>query len=232
MSSVTVLSAGAGESLVRAVREQDPTADVVASFGPVGAIAERLRGGEHCDLFISSDRGMQELIEAGELDATSVRDLGWVPTGLAVRTDDTVPDVSSAEALQEVVRGARVLFFPDPVKSTAGAHFSGVLQDIGRSGRIGDDLSTHPNGATAMRALAAHDGSAPVLGCTQVTEILQVEGVELAGPLPAPYDLDTRYQCALLGHAVDPESAGALHDALTGAGSSSLREALGFVQRE
>ena len=225
---LSILSAGAAESLVKRLRKDatDLDIEVVASFGAVGAMKEALLAGATCDLFITSARVMEQLIASKQLNAASVSDVGWVRTGLAVRLSDPVPDVTTPTAVADVLRTAPELFFPDPVRSTAGIHFSKVLEQIGLDHAAGASLHTFPNGATAMRALADR-GQAGALGCTQETEILQTEGIALAGPLPQPYNLATRYQCALVRSADERHAAEQIFELLTGAQTAPLREELG-----
>jgi hypothetical protein len=60
---------------------------------------------------------------------------------------------------------------------------------------VGPRCRTFPNGATAMRELAAA-GTPRSIGCTQVTEIRYTEGVDLVGALPPPFELATVYTAA------------------------------------
>jgi molybdate transport system substrate-binding protein len=232
-SRVSILSAGAAESLVTRLMKTsvDEGTEIVPTFGAVGVTKESFLAGEDCDLFISSARGIAELRDTGQLDAEAVRDIGWVQTGIAIRTGDPTPDVSSETAVAEALGAAPVLFSPDPVRSTAGAHFRTVLNRVGMSDEAQALVSFHPNGATAMRALAL-EGRAGALGCTQVTEILQTDGVTLAGPLPPPFDLATRYQCALVRDPSDSPAATQVFELLTGPSTAALREELGFTQGE
>jgi molybdate transport system substrate-binding protein len=204
---------------------------VVASFGAVGVMKESFLAGERCELFITSARVMTELRDTGRLDAKAVGDVGWVQTGVAVRTGATVPDVSTPTAIADALRAAAELFSPDPVRSTAGAHFSRVLKQVGIAGEAQASIRIYPNGATAMRALA-DEGRPEALGCTQITEILQTDGIILAGPLPPPFDLATRYQCALVRDAVGSQAAERVFELLTGASTAPLRDELGFTLGE
>jgi molybdate transport system substrate-binding protein len=189
---------------------------------------ESLLAGGSCELFVTSARVMADLRSSGQLNAEVVGDVGWVQTGLAIRATDPVPDVSTPTGVARALRAAPALFFPDPVQSTAGIHFSKVLEQIGIAGADGVSLKTYPNGATAMRALAGGDHGRGALGCTQVTEILQTEGLRLAEPLPEPYKLTTRYQCALLQSTDGPRGAAQMYELLTGALTAPLREEPGM----
>jgi molybdate transport system substrate-binding protein len=71
-----------------------------------------------------------------------------------------------------------------------------VLERLGIAAALAPRLSVHPNGATAMRALA-ETGAPGALGCTQVTEILYTPGLALAGALPDPFGLATVYAAGI-----------------------------------
>ena len=59
-----------------------------------------------------------------------------------------------------------------------------VLQQLGIADEVAARLRIFPNGATAMRHLAAADAVRPI-GCTQSTEIISTEGVMLSGSATA-----------------------------------------------
>jgi molybdate transport system substrate-binding protein len=84
-----------------------------------------------------------------------------------------------------------------------------------------------PNGATAMRALAACRAQRPI-GCTQATEVLATPGVVLVAALPRGCELATTYSAALTTAASDPSTASALIAMLADRASSESRR-LGFT---
>ncbi len=84
-----------------------------------------------------------------------------------------------------------------------------------------------PNGATAMRELAASVSAKPI-GCTQHTEILYTPGVRLVAALPQQFELATEYVAAVTARAADAALAARFVDALAGADAQALRTAGGF----
>lgn len=230
MEVLELISAGAAESMVRRLepRFADLGIELRASFGPVGVIRDAFVESSTCHLLITSEHGINGLRASGHLDSARIADVGTVQTAVAVRTGDPAPDLSSGDALAKALRTATVVYVPDPDRSTAGAHVRRVLGDLGLEGSDTPRADIYPNGATAMRALAASEE--PVaLGCTQATEILQTKDVVLAGPLPPPYELATLYQCALIPRrASGSERADRVFELLTGSATSQLREGLGF----
>lgn len=225
-----LLSAGAAQGLVQALAprlQETCGAAVSGRFGAVGAIKEAFDAGEPCDLIILTEPMIAAMAGQGAVLAPTRTPLGRVRTGVAVRAGTPHPDVSTPEALAQVLRAADEVYFPDPQRATAGIHFERVLRELGLLEALGPRLRTFPNGATAMRALAAAGSAAPI-GCTQVTEILYTPGVELVAPLPARFELATVYTAAVSARAADPALAGQFISLLAGAGSAALRERSGF----
>jgi molybdate transport system substrate-binding protein len=130
--------------------------------------------------------------------------------------------------LRDAFLAADAIFVPDTKASTAGIHVAKVLQQLGIADVVAGRLKIHPNGATAMRHLAASDAVKPI-GCTQSTEIISTPGVVLSGSLPAGCELATIYTAAVTTRATHGEQAQRLIDLLTAAEQRSLRERAAFL---
>ena len=219
------VSAGAAQGLVLALARQAGF-EVEGSFGAVGAMLERLRAGEACDVVILTKAQIARLAADGAVDAASVVDLGAVPTSIAVREGRAPPDVSSATALRAALLDADAIFFPDPAKATAGIHFAKVVEQLGIADTVGARFRTFPNGATAMASLAHASGHA--IGCTQSTEILATPGVRLVAPLPPGLELRTVYTAAVNARAAAREEAARFVDLLGGEAQRGARPTAGF----
>ena len=231
MASLHLICAGAAQGLVSALQAHwlsESGATIAGRFGAVGAMKEALLAGEPCDVLISTETMIGELVEEGRLRQGSSAPLGRVFTGVAVKRGAAHPDLSSPEALKAALRAAEAIYFPDALRSTAGIHFAGVMRELGLHDELAPRLRTYPNGATAMRAMAA-DASPRAIGCTQVTEILYTEGVELVARLPARFELATTYTAAVSASASDAALALRFVERLAGAATHSARQAAGFV---
>ena len=227
---VQLLSAGAAQGLVTqlAPRLAAELGVVTAGrFGAVGAMREAFDTGAPCDVFVTTDAIARAMAAAGQLRADTLAVLGPVHTGVAVRAGDPVPDVATPEALARALRDADEVYFPDPVRATAGIHFARVLRELGLWETLQARQRTYPNGATAMRELAASQAPRPI-GCTQVTEILYTPGVRLVARLPAAFELATVYTAAVATRAADPQRAAALVALMAGPGAAALRAECGF----
>lgn len=225
MSALRLVSAGAAQGLVATLARRAGL-EVGGSFGAVGAMIEKFRGGEPCDVVILTRKQVEELAREGRVRDGSARDLGAAPTAVAVRAADPRPAIGDEAALRAAFLAADAIYFPDPAKATAGIHFAGVLEKLGITAATASRWKTFPNGATAMREMAQAAGRP--IGCTQATEILATPGVALVGPLPAGFSLATVYTAAVSRDATDADAAGRFVELLAGTASASARREAGF----
>ena len=227
--ALDVLCAGAVQGLIEALQarfERDANATLRLRFGAVGALRVALAGGAPCDVMIATEAMLRELAAAGEVGAGSVRPVGAVRTGVALRSGEPVPRLDDAGDLRAALLAATLLHVPDLERSTAGAHIAGVLARLGIEDAVRPKLVTHANGAAAMQALAS-EGPAGALGCTQISEIRRTPGL-IAGALPEPFALSTVYAAGIATRAIAPALAQRLVDLLSAPAQAARRAGLGF----
>jgi molybdate transport system substrate-binding protein len=230
MDTLHLISGGAAQGLVHQLQEQFAASHgfkVEGTFGAVGLMREKLLAGAPCDVMILTGEQISQLASQGQLLAHSARALGRVKTGVAVKAGVALPPVDTSKALEALLRKADGIYFPDPQKATAGIHFMKVLRTLGLDQERAAHLRPFPNGATAMREMAAATGES-LVGCTQVTEILYTPGVQLAGVLPDKFELATIYTAAVCSRSAHPAAAAALVELLAGDSTAALRRQGGF----
>ena len=231
MTSLNILSGGAAQGLVASLapKLKEMTGfDISGEFGAVGAMADKLRRGTPTDIVILTAAIVAKLAEENLLVPTSIADVGLVETALAVRANDPLVAAGDAASLRAALLAADAIFVPDTKASTAGIHVAKVLRDLGIAEEVAARLMIYPNGATAMRHLAASDAVRPI-GCTQSTEIISTTGVVLSGSLPPGCELATMYTAAVTKRAANAKPAQSLIGLLTAADQRTLRERAGFI---
>jgi len=222
-----ILSGGAAQGLVGREAPDFETAAGVAvggEFGAVGLMAGKFRAGDPADILILTDALIAQLGSEGRLVAASARDIGPVPTGIAVRSGTVRPVIATPEDVKAGWLAADALYVPDVETSTAGQHVAKVLRTLGIWDEMAPRLRVFPNGATAMAALAASADAHPI-GCTQATEILNTPGLDLVGPLPEGISLSAIYTAAVSALSPLPGPAAAFIERLA---TSEARASLGF----
>jgi molybdate transport system substrate-binding protein len=231
MTSLNILSGGAAHGLVASLAAKFRTLtgfEIAGEFGAVGAMADKLRQGTPADIVILTAAMVAKLADEKLVVPSSISDVGLVETALAVRATDPKVAVTNAATLREAFLAADAIFVPDTKASTAGIHVATVLQQLGVAGDVAARLKIYPNGATAMRHLAASDAVRPI-GCTQSTEIISTPGVALSGSLPPGCELATTYTAAVTARAENANQAQRLIDLLTDADQRELRVRAGFL---
>jgi molybdate transport system substrate-binding protein len=230
MSQLHLLSGGAAYGLVSKLEARFVAATgyrIIGTFSAVGAMRDQLLAGARCDVLILTAALMAQLEASGHVVAGSARSLGTVKTGIAVKSGDRAPAVDTPEELKTALLNAKGIYFPDPVKATAGIHFMSMIKKLGIELEVADRLRPFPNGAKAMDALAK-SAEAGLIGCTQCTEILYTAGVSLVASLPKAFELATVYTAGLCARAASPQAAAALIALLAGPEAAALRRAGGF----
>jgi molybdate transport system substrate-binding protein len=231
MNQLNILSGGAAHGLVASLADEFKTRtgfEIKGEFGAVGGMADKLRQGIFTDIIILTSALVAKLAEEKLVVPASIKDVGLVETALAVRAGEPQVSAKNADELHAAFLASDAIFVPDIKASTAGIHVASVLAKLGIADEVAARLNIHPNGATAMRELAASKATRPI-GCTQSTEIIATKGVTLSGVLPQGYGLATMYTAAVTTNAANADAAGALIALLTDPASSDNRHRAGFL---
>ena len=191
-------------------------------------MADGLRKGVATDIIILSSTLVAKLAHEKLVVPSSIKDLGLVETALAVRTRDSKTTVSNADDLRDALLASDEIYVPDTKASTAGIHVAKVLAQLGIADEVAGRLKIYPNGATAMRELASSKAKRPI-GCTQSTEIISTEGVQLSGSLPKGCELATMYTAGVTTSAAHAIEAQALIDLLSSPDAREVRARAGFA---
>ena len=231
MSDLNILSGGAAHGLVASLApafKAKTGFEIKGEFGAVGGLADKLRQGVPTDIIILTSALVAKLAEEKLVIPSSITDVGLVETALAVRSGDPKVSVNNADGLRAAFLAADAIFVPDTKASTAGIHLAKVLAQLDIADEVALRLKIHPNGATAMRELAASGAKCPI-GCTQSTEIISTEGVVLSGSLPRECELATMYTAGVATKAAHAKQAQALIELLTSAEARDACARAGFL---
>jgi molybdate transport system substrate-binding protein len=231
MTRLNILSGGAAQGLIGSLApafKAKTGFDIGGEFGAVGVMADKLRGGTPTDVVILTAALVARLAEEKLIVPATIADVGMVETALAVRAGDSQVTANDAANLRAALLASDAIFVPDTKASTAGIHVAKVLAQLGIAGDVAGRLNIHPNGAGAMKHLAASDARRPI-GCTQATEIISTPGVTLSGSLPPGCELSTMYTAGVTTRAAHAAQAERLIELLTAADQDELRRRAGLV---
>jgi molybdate transport system substrate-binding protein len=231
MTALNILSGGAAQGLVRSLAaafKAKTGLDIEGEFGAVGAMADKLRNSVAADIIILTSALVARLADEKLVLPPSIKDVGLVETALAVRARDSKVTVINAGDLRNALLASDEIYVPDTKASTAGIHVAKVIAQLGIADDVAARLRIFPNGATAMRELASSSATRPI-GCTQSTEIISTEGVQLSGSLPKGCELATMYTAGVTTSGAHAGEAQALIDLLTSPEAREARARAGFA---
>jgi molybdate transport system substrate-binding protein len=150
---------------------------VDADFAPTLGLLARLRGGETADLVILTREGLDELAAEGRVSLEGIVDLARSLVGIAVKAGAAHPDIASDAALRAALLGARCIAYSRI--GASGILFAQLIAKLGIAEAINTRAIVVPSGLTAERLVT---GQAD-LAVQQISELKQVAGVEIVGPI-------------------------------------------------
>jgi molybdate transport system substrate-binding protein len=163
-------------------------------------IAAQLARGVSADVVILSREGLGELIAAKRIIAGTDVDLARVPLGVAVRAGTPKPDVSTVEAIKQLLLKTKTIAVPE---STSGIWLrTDLFPRLGIVEKI--NVKPTPRGRHATEMVA--EGGAD-LAVMPVSEILHAAGVDFAGSLPPEIQFVQTFSAAIVAGSEEVEGS-------------------------
>jgi molybdate transport system substrate-binding protein len=153
-------------------------ARIDADFAPTLGLLDRLRSGESADVVILTREGLDGLASLGIVAADSCVDLARSFVGIAVKAGAGHPDIATVSALRAALLGARSIAYSRI--GASGIFFAQLIESMGIAPEINARARIIPSGFTAELLVT---GEAD-LAVQQISELKQVRGVEVVGPIP------------------------------------------------
>jgi molybdate transport system substrate-binding protein len=177
-----------------------------ATYGPVGALTDRLAKGEAVDVAIVSDTQIDELQKLGKVVGGTRLDVARTGVGAFMPKNSPKPDISSVDAFKRTLLAAKAVTYADPASGGAGGiYMAHLMGRLGISTEMDKRTKFDPRGGLLMYEIVAN-GEAD-LGFDVISIILVQPSVEFLGPLPEPIQHYTTF-AAGIGAASDQAEAG------------------------
>lgn len=201
-------SMAAREVLAQLVSEyEDATSQAVTAEAAGGVdVAKRVQAGEAADVVVLSLAAIDKLIAAGALLAGSRVDLARSGVAIAVRAGASAPDVATEEAVRRAVLAAKTLSYST---GPSGVYLEQLFARWGILAEIRARIVVPPPGVPVGSLVAS---GAAQLGFQQLSELMNLPGVAVIGPLPASIQTITVFSGGISVHSSQPEAARLLLD--------------------
>jgi molybdate transport system substrate-binding protein len=204
MDNVRVLSTLALRGAVHSLAGHYETAGgarIDADFAPTLALLDRLRGGESADVVILTREGLSELAREGRVVTDSCVDLARSYVGLAVKAGAAHPDLATEPALRAALLGARAVAYSRI--GASGILFAQLIEHLGIAAEINARAVIIPSGFTAERLI----GGEADLAVQQISELKQVSGIEVVGPIPRGLQTPAVFSAGRMAASDKPDQA-------------------------
>jgi len=155
---------------------------LVIDYATMGAINQRVLGGETADLIIGSTPSIVGLVKAGRINAYSQVTIAKVGVGIVASAGDPQSHIESAGDLKRALLTAKIIVYADPAGGgAAGIHVARVIAKLGIAEQLKPKIKLGAGGDVTEVTLAQGNGA---LGLTQISEIVGKPGARFVGPLP------------------------------------------------
>jgi molybdate transport system substrate-binding protein len=215
-AEIKLLTAGAMRAVVVAVLadfEKQTGHKVSLDNDTAGGLSKRIDGGEAFDVAIITPAVVDDLAKKGRIVPGSRIDLAKVGMGVAIKEGAPAPDIGTVDAFKRTLLAAKSVAYIDPkAGGSSGIYFDKLLDRLGIADQVRPKAKLKAGGYVAE--LVAN-GEAEI-AIHQISEIVPVKGVTLAGPLPAEIQNTTVYAGGIGAAAKDGAAAKALVAFLAG----------------
>jgi molybdate transport system substrate-binding protein len=185
-------------------------------------VAKRVQGGEAIDIVVLAANVIDRLIAEGSLLPGSRIDLVRSGVAIAVPAGAPKPDIGSEAAVRAAVLAARA-----PAWSTgpSGTYLEKLFAGWGILAQIRDRIVVAPPGVPVASLLAQGQCD---LGFQQQSEMRNVPGIQVLGPLPASIQLDTVFSGGVSVHSRHAAAARAVLQFMASPATAELKRRLGL----
>ena len=214
-AEIRLLSAASMQTVFRQLAgefERSSGHRLIIRYSTMGAITDRIMGGEQADLVISSPQSISDLVEEARIDSRNWVRLARTGVGIVAPSGHPNSAIASVEDLKRALLAAKTIVYADPPRGgAAGIHIAGVIEKLGIAEQLKPKTRLAAGGDVTEVTLAQGEGA---LGLTQISEIVGKPGAEFLGPLPDEFQNYTGFIAGIPRGVKPSEAVTALLDLL------------------
>lgn len=190
---IRVMSGGAPKELFAHLTpkfEQQTGHKVRFDYVLIPALREKVAAGEKADVLVMPVAVLEGFAKDGKVRADALAPFGTVAISVVVKEGAAKPDISTVDKFREAMLAARSVVHATPGKTPSGIHMAKVLDQLGITDAIAKKVVHKP--ALDGGAELVANGQAEI-GIYPASEVIEVKGVAIVGPLPRGIDLTINY---------------------------------------
>ena len=193
----------------------------VESVGGVDA-AKRVQMGEAFDAVVLAANAIDQLIAAARLVPGSCVDLVKSGVAIAVRSGAPRPDIGNEQSVKRAVLGARSLGYST---GPSGVQLAKLFERWGIAEQIEDRIVQASPGVPVGNLVATGEVE---LGFQQLSELMNLPGIDVLGPLPPEIQIVTTFSAGLSVTSTRPDAVRALLDFMASPAAAPTKRSNGM----
>ncbi|HEX4998590.1 MAG TPA: substrate-binding domain-containing protein [Terriglobia bacterium] len=223
--SLKLLSSMATRELLAELAERSArelSQRVVAEAAGGVDIAKRVEAGEAVDIVALAANAIDKLIGSGKLLGGSRVDLVKSGIGMATRKGGARYDVGSEEAVKAAVLNARSISYST---GPSGTYLQQLFERWGILGTVQNRIVVAPPGIPVGALVAKGECE---LGFQQMSELINLDGIEVLGPLPPSIQMLTVFSGGISSNSPAPDAARRVLEFMASPGVADVKRRFGM----
>jgi molybdate transport system substrate-binding protein len=228
MATIKVMSGGAPKEVFAQLTpdfEKRTGHKVVFAYAVMSALRDRLAAGEAADILVMPVPLLDGYAKEGRLRADGRCVLGTVLISMVARSGVPQPDIATAAKFRQSLLDARSVVHATPGATPSGTHMGKLMTDLGIAEAMAAKVVHRPaleGGVDLVRTGAAD------LGIYPTSEVVNIDGLTVVGPLPGELQLPIVYGAGVTADNGNAEAAKAFIAFLTAPEHAAAWAAGGF----
>ncbi len=225
MAAIKILSTHAVQEVLHELApsfERASGPSLTIDYDPANALKRRIEDGAKFDVAIVSRLVIDALVGQGKIVRESCTDIGRSGLGVAVRKGAAKLDMTSIDAFKCALLATKSV--ARSREGTSGLYFETLLTRLGIAEAMRDKTVLGGSGRVAELVVRGEASMA----VQQIPELLPVEDVDFAGPLPIELQLYTVFSAGISPGCDTKDAAKAFIDTLTTPAAAAVFKAKGF----
>jgi molybdate transport system substrate-binding protein len=189
-AELKVLSAGAMRAVLQELGpafESTSGHKLKIEYATAGVIEQKIAADDEIDVAILTKPRVDKLVSQAKIVGGSIKTLASAQIGLAVKKGAAKPDISSVDAVKRAILNAKSVAYADPASgATSGAYLAQAFDKLGIAAELKPKTRlVSASGTQGPRVGEAVARGEAEMGLQPISELMEIEGIDIVGPLPA-----------------------------------------------
>lgn len=228
MAHIRIMSGGAPKEVFSQLAprfERQSGHRVEFVYAVMSALRDKIAAGDKADIFVMPTNILDGYQKDGQVRVQGRAILGLVGVNAVVRSGSVSPDLSTPDKVREALLASRSVTFATPGATPSGTHMGTLIEQFGIADRMAGKIIHRPALEGGVELVAS--GQADI-GFYPKSEVINIEGLSIAGPLPPAIQLTTIYGAAVTAASAAPDAAAAYISFVCDAGNRAVWAHGGF----